>query len=394
MAFLDLVDRSGRIQLQARVDELGADGMERLLGLDLGDLIGVDGVAFSSRRGELTLRVQAFDAAREVAAPAAREASWADRRRDPVSPPRARPDRQRGVARAVHHARARDLGDPAIPRRRGLHRGRDAGAAAAVRRRRRAAVHHPPQRARPRPLPADRDRAVPEAADRRRPRARVRDRQGLPQRGLSTPPTTPSSRCSSGTRRTPTTSTSPSAASGWSRSWPREIGYCRGDRPLAAVAAGDADRGDPVAHRRSTSRGSATATRWPPRCASRGLVGARGRHVAPARRRAALQARRADADRADVPDRLPGRALAVRQAPPLRSAAGRAVRGVRRRDGVRQRLHRAQRPRRAAPALRGPARAGRRRRRGGPALRRGVRRRRSSTGCRRPAGSGSGSTAW
>jgi lysyl-tRNA synthetase class 2 len=60
MAFLDLVDRSGRIQLQARVDELGSDGMERLLGLDLGDMLGVDGVAFSSRRGELTLRVREF----------------------------------------------------------------------------------------------------------------------------------------------------------------------------------------------------------------------------------------------------------------------------------------------------------------------------------------------
>jgi lysyl-tRNA synthetase, class II len=61
MAFLDLVDRSGRIQLQARVDELGPDGMERLLGLDLGDLIGIDGIAFSSRRGELTLRVTQFE---------------------------------------------------------------------------------------------------------------------------------------------------------------------------------------------------------------------------------------------------------------------------------------------------------------------------------------------
>jgi lysyl-tRNA synthetase, class II len=60
MAFLDLVDRSGRIQLQARVDELGPEGMERLLGLDLGDLIGVDGTAFCSRRGELSLRVTAF----------------------------------------------------------------------------------------------------------------------------------------------------------------------------------------------------------------------------------------------------------------------------------------------------------------------------------------------
>jgi lysyl-tRNA synthetase class 2 len=60
MAFLDLVDRSGRIQLQARVDELGEAGMEQLLSFDLGDLLGVDGVAFMSRRGELTLRVSAF----------------------------------------------------------------------------------------------------------------------------------------------------------------------------------------------------------------------------------------------------------------------------------------------------------------------------------------------
>ncbi|MBV8991456.1 MAG: lysine--tRNA ligase [Solirubrobacterales bacterium] len=61
MAFLDLVDRSGRIQLQARVNELGAAGMEGLLGLDLGDLIGLDGLAFASRRGELTLRILSFE---------------------------------------------------------------------------------------------------------------------------------------------------------------------------------------------------------------------------------------------------------------------------------------------------------------------------------------------
>jgi lysyl-tRNA synthetase class 2 len=60
MAFLDLVDRSGRIQLQARVDELGPEGMEGLLALDLGDLIGVDGIAFCSRRGELTLRITRY----------------------------------------------------------------------------------------------------------------------------------------------------------------------------------------------------------------------------------------------------------------------------------------------------------------------------------------------
>jgi lysyl-tRNA synthetase class 2 len=57
-AFLDLVDRSGRLQLHAREDVLGPDSFERLTSLDLGDLIGVEGVAFSSKRGELSLRVE------------------------------------------------------------------------------------------------------------------------------------------------------------------------------------------------------------------------------------------------------------------------------------------------------------------------------------------------
>ncbi len=60
MAFLDLVDRSGRIQLQARRDVLAPEVFARLLSLDLGDLIGIDGTAFASRRGELTLRVDDF----------------------------------------------------------------------------------------------------------------------------------------------------------------------------------------------------------------------------------------------------------------------------------------------------------------------------------------------
>jgi lysyl-tRNA synthetase, class II len=61
MAFLDLDDRSGRIQLQARADVLGEEAMARLLELDLGDIVGVEGVAFRSRRGELSLRVESFE---------------------------------------------------------------------------------------------------------------------------------------------------------------------------------------------------------------------------------------------------------------------------------------------------------------------------------------------
>jgi lysyl-tRNA synthetase, class II len=59
-AFLDLVDRTGKIQLHARVDVLGEEAFARLLELDLGDLVGIDGAVLRSRHGELTLRVDRF----------------------------------------------------------------------------------------------------------------------------------------------------------------------------------------------------------------------------------------------------------------------------------------------------------------------------------------------
>jgi lysyl-tRNA synthetase class 2 len=61
MAFLDLVDRTGKLQLHARVDALGQDAYARLTSLDLGDLIGVDGAMLRSRRGEISLRVDSFN---------------------------------------------------------------------------------------------------------------------------------------------------------------------------------------------------------------------------------------------------------------------------------------------------------------------------------------------
>jgi lysyl-tRNA synthetase class 2 len=60
-AFLDLVDRTGKIQLHARIDILGRERFELLLSLDLGDLIGVDGSAIRSRHGEVSLRVESFE---------------------------------------------------------------------------------------------------------------------------------------------------------------------------------------------------------------------------------------------------------------------------------------------------------------------------------------------
>jgi lysyl-tRNA synthetase class 2 len=56
-AFIDLRDGSAQIQLQSRSDVLGPDRHELLVGMDLGDHVGVDGTVFMSRRGELSVRV-------------------------------------------------------------------------------------------------------------------------------------------------------------------------------------------------------------------------------------------------------------------------------------------------------------------------------------------------
>ena len=93
---------------------------------------------------------------------------------------------------------------------------------------------------------------------------------------------------------------------------------------------------------------------------------------------------------ADVRARLPGRDLAAGARAPLQAGAGRALGGVRRRHGDRQRVQRADRPRRPARALRRPAApaASTTRSRRCPTTRRSCRR--SSRGCRRPAASALG----
>jgi lysyl-tRNA synthetase, class II len=52
LLFLDLVDRSGRIQLLIRPDELGG------VDVDLGDIVGVSGLATKTKRGEPSLSVR------------------------------------------------------------------------------------------------------------------------------------------------------------------------------------------------------------------------------------------------------------------------------------------------------------------------------------------------
>jgi lysyl-tRNA synthetase, class II len=58
-AFAHLMDRTGRIQLYARADELG-DDFARFRELDVGDFIGVTGAMFRTRTGQLTVGVKSF----------------------------------------------------------------------------------------------------------------------------------------------------------------------------------------------------------------------------------------------------------------------------------------------------------------------------------------------
>jgi lysyl-tRNA synthetase, class II len=60
-SFLDLRDGTGDVQIQARVDELGEDAYEGLLSLDVGDIVGIEGTVFASKRGELTIRAEAWE---------------------------------------------------------------------------------------------------------------------------------------------------------------------------------------------------------------------------------------------------------------------------------------------------------------------------------------------
>lgn len=58
--FADLKDSDGRFQIYAQKNVLGDEVYAAFKGLDIGDIIGVDGMAFLTHKGELTLKVQQF----------------------------------------------------------------------------------------------------------------------------------------------------------------------------------------------------------------------------------------------------------------------------------------------------------------------------------------------
>ena len=57
--FCDLQDRQGRIQLYVRIDEMGEGPFNRFKKLDIGDIVGVEGEVFRTKRGEISVKANA-----------------------------------------------------------------------------------------------------------------------------------------------------------------------------------------------------------------------------------------------------------------------------------------------------------------------------------------------
>lgn len=60
-SFGTLADRSGNIQIYFKLDVLGEEKYSQFKLLDIGDIIGLRGKVFKTKRGELTVRVEDFD---------------------------------------------------------------------------------------------------------------------------------------------------------------------------------------------------------------------------------------------------------------------------------------------------------------------------------------------
>jgi lysyl-tRNA synthetase class 2 len=59
-SFLDVRDLSGQIQIVVRLDDLGQETYDRILNLDIGDIVTVEGFIYKTKRGQLVLAVGEF----------------------------------------------------------------------------------------------------------------------------------------------------------------------------------------------------------------------------------------------------------------------------------------------------------------------------------------------
>ena len=59
-SFSHIQDQQGKIQIYVKIDEVGADQYEWFKKLDIGDIVGVKGIVFRTRRGEISVQVKEY----------------------------------------------------------------------------------------------------------------------------------------------------------------------------------------------------------------------------------------------------------------------------------------------------------------------------------------------
>ena len=59
--FIDIQDGKGRIQCYIKIDDVGAETFEQYKKWDIGDIVGVSGTVFRTRRGEISVHVKAIE---------------------------------------------------------------------------------------------------------------------------------------------------------------------------------------------------------------------------------------------------------------------------------------------------------------------------------------------
>ena len=59
-SFCHILDQQGQIQIYVKIDELGPEDYDRFKKLDIGDIIGVKGYVFRTRRGEISVHVKEY----------------------------------------------------------------------------------------------------------------------------------------------------------------------------------------------------------------------------------------------------------------------------------------------------------------------------------------------
>ncbi|MBC8535488.1 lysine--tRNA ligase [Feifania hominis] len=59
-SFCDVQDRDGRIQVYAKIDDIGEDSYTEFKKFDIGDIVGVEGMVFRTRRGEISIHATAI----------------------------------------------------------------------------------------------------------------------------------------------------------------------------------------------------------------------------------------------------------------------------------------------------------------------------------------------